>query len=99
MGVATTTAAGRREEAHGTKRTQNVRVRRIDRPEPENQHARSGTQAWCVLMQCFQNKSADRVSMKRIMKQLPQCMSFNLMFPRLGKVFNYYKMIGSHARW
>jgi len=33
------------------------------------------------------------------MKQPPQCMSFNLMFTRLGKAFNYCKMIGSHARW
>ena len=37
--------------------------------------------------------------MKRAMKQHPQCMSFTLMFPRLGKAFNYCKMIGSHARW
>ena len=37
--------------------------------------------------------------MKRTMKQHPQYMSFTLMFPRLGKVFNYCKMIGSHARW
>jgi len=37
--------------------------------------------------------------MKQTMKQPPQCMSFTLMFPRLGKAFNYCKMIGSHARW
>jgi len=50
-------------------------------------------------MHCFQNKSADKTSMKRIMKQPPQCMSFTLTFPRLGNTFNYCKMIGSHARW
>jgi len=50
-------------------------------------------------MHCFQNKSADRASMKRIMKQPPQCMSFILTFPRLGKTFNYCKMIRSHVRW
>ena len=50
-------------------------------------------------MHCFQNKSADRALMKRIMKQPPQCMSFTLTFPRLGKAFNYCKMIGLHARW
>ena len=54
---------------------------------------------WPVSMHCFQNKSADRASMKWTMKQSPQCMSFTLMFPRLGKIFNYCKMIGSHARW
>jgi hypothetical protein len=50
-------------------------------------------------MHYFQNKSADRTSMKRTMKQPPQCMSFTLMFPRLGKAFNYCKMIRSQARW
>ena len=54
---------------------------------------------WSVSMHCFQNKFADKTSMKRIMKQPPQCMSFTLTFPRLGKAFNYCKMIGSHARW
>jgi len=53
---------------------------------------------WPVSMR-FQNKSADRASMKRIMKQPLQCMSFTFTFPRLGKAFNYCKMIGSHARW
>ena len=52
-----------------------------------------------VSMDCFQNKSVDRASMNRIMKQPPQCMSFTLTFSRLGKTFNYCKMIGSHARW
>jgi len=37
--------------------------------------------------------------MKRTMKQPPQCMSFTLTFPRLGKAFNYCEMIGSRARW
>jgi len=37
--------------------------------------------------------------MKRTMKQPLQCMSFTLMFPTLGKAFNYCKIIGSHARW
>jgi len=50
-------------------------------------------------MHCFQNKFADRTSIKWIMKQPPQCMSFTLMFPRLGKAFKYCKMIGSHATW
>jgi len=40
-----------------------------------------------------------RASMKRIIKQPPQCMSFTLRFPGLGKAFNYCKMIGSHATW
>ena len=44
-------------------------------------------------MHCFQNKSADRASMKRIMKQPPRCMSFTLTFPRLDKIFNYCKII------
>jgi len=58
-----------------------------------------GKSQWPISMHCFQNKSADRASMKRIMKQPPQCMSFTLTFPRLGKAFNYCEMIGSHARW
>jgi hypothetical protein len=58
-----------------------------------------GLSQWPVSIHCFQNKSADSASMKRIMKQHPQCMSFTLTFPRLGKAFNYCKMIGSHARW
>ena len=58
-----------------------------------------GQSQWLVSMHCFQNKSANKASMKRIMKQPPQCMSFILTFPRLGKAFNYCKMIGSHARW
>jgi len=52
-----------------------------------------------VSVHCFQNKSADKTSMKWIMKQFSQCMSFILTFSRLGKAFNYCKMIGSHARW
>jgi len=48
-------------------------------------------------MHCFQNKSADRALMKQTMKQTQQCMSFTLMFPRLGKAFNYCKMIGWHG--
>ena len=58
-----------------------------------------GQSQWSVSMHCFQNKFADKVSIKRIMKQPPQCMSFILTLPRLGKAFNYCKMIGSHARW
>ena len=58
-----------------------------------------GQSQWSVSMHCFQNKSANRASMKRIMKQPPQCMSFTLTFSRLGKAFNYCKMIGSHAIW
>jgi len=50
-------------------------------------------------MYCFQNKFADRKTIKRIIKQHSQCMSFTLTFLRLGKAFNYCKMIGSHVRW
>jgi len=54
---------------------------------------------WPVSMHYFQNKSADKASMKWTIKQLPRCISFTLTFPRLGKAFNYCKIIGSHARW
>jgi len=57
------------------------------------------TDEWSVSMHYFQNKFIDRASMKRTMKQPPQCMSFILTFPKLGKAFNYCKMIGSYARW
>jgi len=65
----------------------------------EVHHDLLGQSQWPVSMHCFQNKFVDRASMKRTMKRPPQCMSFTLMFPRMGKAFNYCKMIGSHARW
>jgi len=58
-----------------------------------------GQSQWPVSMHYFQNKLLTEHQWTSTMKQPPQCMSFTLTFPRLGKAFNYCKMIGSHVRW
>ena len=80
--------------SHATAVTDRVRV-----PPPPVSSLFLSQSQWPVSLHYFQNKSADRASMKRTMKQPPQCMSFTLMFSRLGNAFNYCKMIGSHVRW